>query len=370
MGAEPDIWAPLMMNSIWDPELSGLRDTRDDWLQIVARRRPGTSEEQAQAAMDLFLSQLKSEPSDLGKRAWASKIQLSSGRQGYRGASGWLSDPLRVIMAVVGLVLLIACANIANLLLARAAKRAPEVALRLTLGAGRLRLIRQFLTESALLAAAGVVLGLLFAWWIRSVILAVISEYDSSISIGSIVVIQNVRVLGFTIAVTLLTTLLFGLAPSLIATRQDVNIALKAPGAPRSRLRLSRVLVIAQVSLSLLLLTGAGLFVKTLSNLRAKDVGLDTANLIQGRIFARDAGYKEDQLPDLYERISERLTSAPGVRSATMAGAGFLTGITDGSCCIAIEGYTYRPDEERRIRTIGVRSGYFQDHGAVAAARP
>ncbi|HKQ80020.1 MAG TPA: ABC transporter permease [Blastocatellia bacterium] len=360
MGNEPDIWAPLMMNGVWDQDLSGLRNARDDWLHIVARLRPEASKAQAQAALDLFLSQIKSEPSDLGRQAWASRILLSPGSRGFSGRAGWLHDPLRVIMAVVGLVLLMACANIANLLLARTAKRAPEVAIRLTLGAGRLRLIRQFLTESALLAAAGVVLGLLFARWSRRVILALISEYDSSISIGSIVVIQNVRVLGFTIAVTLLTTLLFGLAPALIATRMDVNIALKAPSPPRSRLTLSRSLLIAQVALSLLLLTGAGLFVQTLGNLRARDIGFDTERLIQGRIFPTEAGYKEDQLPELYGRIIERLNSVPGIRSATMADAGLMIGITDGSCCIAIEGYTYHPDEERRIRTNGVRSGYFQ----------
>ncbi len=243
VGNEPDIWAPLMMNNIWDADLSGLRNVRDDWLQIVARLRPDVGEEQAQAAMDLFLPQIKSEPSELGKQAWASRILLSSGRQGFSGRAGWLSEPLHVSMAVVGLVLLIACANITNLLLARAAKRAPEVAIRLTLGAGRLRLIRQFLTESALLAVVGVVLGLFLAWWSRDIILALISEYNSSIKIDSIVVVGNARVLGFTIAISLLTTLLFGLAPALIATRQDLNTSLKAPRsrrAPRSRLPFSR----------------------------------------------------------------------------------------------------------------------------------
>jgi predicted permease len=366
VGDLPDLWAPLMMNNIWDPDLSGLRNVRDDWLQIVARLRPDVRQEQAQAAVDLFLSQIKSEQSDLGKQAWASKIQLSSGRQGFSGRAGWLSEPLRVIMSVVGLVLLIACANIANLLLARAAKRSPEVAIRLTLGAGRLRLIRQFLTESALLAVAGVVLGLLLAWWSRHVILALISEYDSSITIGSIVVIGNSRVLGFTIVVSLLTTLLFGLAPALIATRQDVNSSLKAPAsrrAPRSRTPFSRSLVIVQIALSLVLLTGTGLFVRTLRNLNAQDFGIATEHVIQGRIFAENAGYKKDQLPDLYRRILERLNSTPGIRSATMADAGFLQGITDGSCCIAVEGYSYRPDEERRIRTNGVMPGYFQTIG-------
>ncbi len=308
----------------------------------------------------------KSESSELGKQAWATRILLSPGRQGFSGRAGWLHEPLRAIMALVGLVLLIACANIANLLLARAAKRAPEVAIRLTLGAGRLRLIRQFLAESALLAGAGVVLGLLFAWWSRHIILALISEYVSSISVSSIVVIANARVLGFAIAVSLLTTLLFGLAPAIIATRQDVNTLLKAPVSRRtrsSRLSFSRSLVVAQIALSLILLTGTGLLIQTLRNLRSQDFGIATEHIIQARIFARDAGYKKDQLPDLYRRILEKMNSSPDIRSATMADAGFLQGITDGSCCIVVEGYNYPPDEGRRLRTNSVMPGYFQTIG-------
>src|SRR5262245_17592996 len=269
-GEAPDIWAPLMMASTLDERPS---DLGDGDVEIMARLRPGVSREQAQAALDIFLEQLKFEPDALGKQAGMSKIAVTPGHQGIMLNRAWLSQPLRILTVVVGLALLIACANVANLLLARAARRAPEVAVRLTIGAGRFRLVRQFLTESAMLAAAGAVLGLLFAWWGSRAILALISEFDAStgtllaVGIGSI---ADGRVLGFTIAVTLLTTLLFGLAPALIATRQDLNMALKAPAPPRSRLSLSRSLVIAQVALSLLLLTGAGLFVQTLYNLRTR----------------------------------------------------------------------------------------------------
>ncbi len=121
--------------------------------------------------------------------------------------------------------------------------------------------------------------------------------------------------------------------------------------------------MIAQIAWSLILLTGTGLFVQTLLNLRARDFGIATDHIIQGRILARDAGYKEDKLPDLYRLILERVNSSPGIRSATMADAGFLQGITDGSCCIAVEGYNYHSDEERRLRTNGVRPGYFQTIG-------
>src|SRR5262245_39356306 len=237
-GDAPDIWAPLHLVNVWDRPLSSAS------TQIMARLRPDVSKEQAQAAIDVFLAQIKSEPSELGKQmARAPKIILAPGHQGFAGARSWLSRPFRTLMAVVGLMLLIACANVANLLLARAAKRAPEVAIRLTIGAGRSRLIRQFLAESALLAGAGAALGLLFAWWGSRIILVLMSEYDPSITVG-IGEISNIRVLGFTIAVSLLTTLIFGLAPALIATRQDLNTAIKAPQLPRSRLSLSRSLVI------------------------------------------------------------------------------------------------------------------------------
>src|SRR5215510_1881376 len=320
-GEAPDIWAPLMMASTLDERPS---DLGDGDVEIMARLRPGVSREQAQAALDIFLEQLKFEPDALGKQAGMSKIAVTPGHQGIMLNRAWLSQPLRILTVVVGLALLIACANVANLLLARAARRAPEVAVRLTIGAGRFRLVRQFLTESAILAAAGAVLGLLFALWGSHVILALISEFDSAFSLGSISVIPNARVFGFTISVALLATFIFGLAPALIATRQDLNTALKAGTRRHGRLSLSRSLVIAQVALSLLLLTGAGLFVQTLSNLRARDFGFDAERLIQGRIVPEDAGYKKDQIPGLYSRILERLNSAQGVRSATMSDVGFL----------------------------------------------
>jgi predicted permease len=361
VGRAPDIWAPLMMLNVVFKDRADLSDIDDYGMEMIARLQPGVSEEQAQAALDLFLGQNKSEPGadKIGK---ASKIVLSPGRQGTPFFRDWISQPLRILMAGVGLVLLIACANVANLLLARAARRAPEVAIRLTIGAGRFRLVRQFLTESALLAAAGAVLGLLFAWWGCRVILALISEYDSAFSLGPMSVIPNARVFGFTISVALLATFTFGLAPALIATRQDLNTALKAGTRRRGRLSLSRSLVIAQVALSLLLLTGAGLFVQTLSNLRGRDFGFDAERFIQGRIVAEDAGYKKDQIPGLYSRILERLNSAPGVRAATMSDVGFLYYIST-MCCIAVEGYTDRPDENRTVQTNSVRPGYFQALG-------
>jgi predicted lysophospholipase L1 biosynthesis ABC-type transport system permease subunit len=197
-------------------------------------------------------------------------------------------------MAVVALVLLIACANVANLLLARATARQKEVAVRHAIGAGRFRLIRQFLTESLILATFGGVLGLLFAWWGSRALLLLVSGDSSPIPID---VTPNVRILSFTFAVSVLTALLFGLAPAWIITRPNVSSALKVTTPARPRLGLSRLLVVSQVTFSLLLLIGAGLFLKTLHNLRTINLGFQAEQLIQARISPRSSGYKPEQYP-------------------------------------------------------------------------
>jgi predicted permease len=266
------------------------------------------------------------------------------------------STPLRVLMAAVVLVLLIACANVANLLLARGAARQKEIGIRLAIGAGRFRLIRQFLTESLMLATAGGILGLFFAWWGSRILLVLVSGGAQPIPID---VEPNARLIGFTFAVSLSTAFLFGLAPALIATRQEVNSALKAVTLARPRLSLSRPLVVAQVALSLLLLTGAGLFVQTLRNLRTLDLGFAAEHVLQARINPSAGVYKPEQLAELYRRLLERLNSTPGVRSASLSASGFRTGTTR-TCCIAVEGFTHRASEDREVQILNVTPGYFQ----------
>src|SRR5262245_32658390 len=320
VGRAPDIWAPLMMQPPLDRGQSYIGEANLGWLRIMARRRPGVSEAQAQASLAMRLEQIKAEPDDLGRSARnIAKVDLFSGSQGLAEFRNEFSKPLRVLMAVVGLVLLIACANVANLLLARATTRQKEVAIRLAIGAGRFRLIRQFLTEIALLAAGGGAIGLLFAWWGSRLLLLLVSSDSTPIPID---VTPNARILGFTIAVSLLTALIFGLAPAMAATRQDGAAALKMTVLARPRLSLSRFLVVAQVALSLLLLTGAGLFVRTLRNLRTLDLGFSAENVLQARINPQASGYKQEQLPALYRRLLERLNAAPGISSVSMAGRG------------------------------------------------
>ena len=360
VGRAPDIWAPLMMQPAFDRGQSYLADANTGWLRVMARLQPGVSEAQAQASLSLALEQIKAEQDDVGESARnIAKIELTPGGRGLEDFRARFSKPLRLLMAVVGLVLLIACANVANLLLARATNRSREVAIRLAIGAGRFRLIRQFLTESVLLAVVGGAIGLLLAWWGSHLLLVLASGDSSAIPID---VTPNARILGFTLLVSLLTALIFGLAPAFAATRQDVNAALKKTTIARHRLSLSRFLVIAQVALSLLLLTGAGLFAQTLRNLRTLDLGFAAESVIQARINPQASGYKQEQLPDLYRRLLERLNSAPGVSSVSMAGSGFRTG-TSRTCCISVEGYAHSPNEDREIQINRVMPGYFQTMG-------
>ena len=357
VGQAPDIWAPLMMQPPLDRGQSYIGDASTGWIRIMARLKPGVDETQARAWLALRLEQIKAEPDRVGR--YLSKIEPFYGGRGLAEFRNQYSKPLRVLMAVVGLVLLIACANVANLLLARATTRQREVTIRLAIGAGRFRLIRQFLTESVLLAAAGGAIGLLFAWWGSRLLLVLVSGDSAPIPID---VTPNARILGFTIGISLLTALIFGLAPAMAATRQDVNAALKMTVFARPRPSLSRFLVVAQVALSLLLLTGAGLFVRTLRNLRTMDLGFDAENVLQVRINPQVSGYKQEQLPDLYQRLLERLNSTPGIQHASMAGSGFRNGGSR-SCCISVEGYTPRPDEDREVQTNRVTPGYFQTMG-------
>lgn len=220
-------------------------------------------------------------------------------------------------------------------------------------------LIRQFLTESILLALAGAGLGLIFASWGSRFLLVMASEGNTPIPIN---VSLNLRILGFTMLLALLTAVLFGLTPALCATRQNIGATLKENPVPRSPLRLARLLVMVQVALSLLLITGAGLFVQTLRNLRARSMGFDADKVLQVRIDPQAAGYKDEQLPELYERVLNAVRSIPGVVSASTADSGFRTG-SSRTCCISLEGYTFGANDDRQIRTSRVAAGYFQTMG-------
>ena len=360
VGRAPDIWVPLMMQPNFDRGESFLGMPNMGWLRVMARLEPGGSRQQAQAALAVWLSQVQTDQSELGRNARRLRnVEVLPGSRGLSETRNKFSKQLWILTVVVGLLLLIACANVANLLLVRASARAKEVAVRLAIGAGRGRLIRQFLTESLLLAFAGAVLGLILASWGSRLLLLMASEGTRPIPID---VSLNVRILGFTMLVALFTAVLFGLTPALSATRQDVNTALKVNTVANPGLPLSRLLVVVQVALSLLLITGAGLFVQTLRNLRIRNMGFDADKVLQVRIDAQAAGYKDEQLADLYARLLKSIESVPGVVSASTSDNGFRTG-NSRTCCVAIEGYTFSANEDRQIGTGSVAPGYFKTIG-------
>ena len=331
VGVSLDVTIPLA----WEPQVTADRtNTRGAgiwWLRLMGRLRPGATIEQAQTSLagpfqasvleHRAARQARSQqpfrniaPKDLPR------LGVISGSQGEMNTRRELGKPLRLLFGVVGLVLLIACANVANLLLARASSRKKEIAVRLALGASRWRLIRQLLTESVLLAAVGGALGILFAVWIKEGLLLV-TEWGGK-EMNALIPVLDLRVLAFTIGLSLLTGVIFGTVPAMRATRLDLTPTLKDTGRGSSavgRSLLTKSLVVVQVSLSVLLLIGAGLLIRTLRNLHHVETGFNTTNLLLFDVDPSLLGYREDRLANLYEQMSAHLEAIPGVQSVTFS---------------------------------------------------
>jgi predicted permease len=360
VGRAPEIWVPMMMHPTLNPGPSLLGDPQVGWLQAIGRLQPGVTRSQGEAALTLLLDRLRADPAALGGMPrHIGTLHLADGSQGLARLREQFSLPLRILAALVAVVLLIACANVATLLLARASTRQREIAIRLAIGAGRRRLVRQLMTESVLLAAIGGSLGLLLSWWGSQVLLVMGEAQGRQIDID---VTPDARLLVFNTLVSVGAVILFGLAPALSASRADVNAELKRTPGARSRMRLSPILVVAQVALSLLLITGAALFLQTLHNLRTRDLGFAAETLVQVRTQPEASGYTREQIPGLARRIVERLRTSPGVNAVSVAHSGFATG-TSSTCCIAIPGRVFASDRERGVRMIGVGPSYFATVG-------
>ena len=369
-GQAPDIWIPLVREARLAPwgasSNGGEMWTRADywWVMIMARLKPGVSEQAAlAAAQGPFLeSAMAAAKKDL-KPGEAPQIVLVPARRGLDTISGDFSQPLRVLTVVVALVLLIACANIATLLLARATARQREIGIRLTLGASRWRLIRQLLTESVVLSAIGGILGLLLAQWGCRALLLLMSTEGVTLDLGRR---PDLTVLGFCAGVSVLTGILFGLVPAIRAARVEVGPTLKESGSGfamlGSRLRLGKVLVIVQVGLSLMLLVGAGLFVRTLLNVERQNLGFNRHNLLLFAIDPTKSGYQAQRILPLFENVRERLQAVPGVRAVTFSQQALLTGwVSNGP--IAIEGFQQKAGQDMEIYWDRVGPGFFETMG-------
>jgi predicted permease len=308
------------------PGWNGLDEKLFQSLYLIGRRKTGVSAEQASANTNLLFKEILHEyvgPNPDQKQLdniQHAQIQLTPAATGLCQLRNQFSSPLKILLAVVAMVLLVACANVANLLLARAAARQREIAVRMSLGAGRGRLIRQLLVESALLALTGAVLGVGFAWWATQLLLIMVSTGSATAPIH---VTPDVQVLGFALVSSILTVILFGTVPAFYATHLALTPALKEGRGTipsQSRSLLSRGLIVGQVALSLVLLVGAGLFLRSLENLVTVDTGFNKQNVAQMGIDPGGAGYQPDaRLGNAMEQVEQRVSALPGIQSASFA---------------------------------------------------
>jgi predicted permease len=327
VGRSPDVFVPLSMCDRLRVGAPRLPMQNAFWLDVMARLKPSVAVEQAAARANIVYQQGIGEAGgsirpNLARLLRERRVVLNPGAKGRRGAGEQLRTPLLILMTVVCLVLVIACANVANLLLARAAGRRREIAIRLALGAGRGRLLRQLLTESAVLSTAGGALGLLFALWSSRALGLFFADRFIDTAL-------DVRVLAFTLVTSVLSGVLFGVAPALRSIRADLAEAVRGDArrdGQIARLRLGRFLVAGQVGMSLVLLVGAGLFIRTLGNLRAMDPGFRGDHVLLATLNPGLSRYTPERTSAFYADVLQRVSVLPGVRAATLADSPLLSG--------------------------------------------
>ena len=370
-GDTPDLYVPIAMQKAVRPTWDALEDRKFRWLNLFARLKPGLTVPQAQAATDVtYRAILETEAAGMGSMRnpkdrnefLSSKAQLRPAAQGINGLSEQFGKPLQVLMAMVGLVLLIACANVANLMLARAAGRQREIAIRLALGAGRGRVLRQLLAEGLLVSIAGAALGLLVAHWSMAGLLRLLPEDFAGPWLTSEL---SLPLLGFTLAVALGCGVLFSLIPALQATRPNLSGTLKNQAAnvlSGGAARFRGALVVAQMSLSLLLVVGAGLFAGSLINLGKVHLGFRTERLLMFKVNATTTRPQLASAVSFYRDLQDRLSTMGGVADVAAAAYGpFGNGTTGGN--LTIEGYQPKAGEYVGASRIAVGSGFFKAMG-------
>jgi predicted permease len=346
IGEPTDLWIPIMMQDQVMQERPGLlNNPNPPWVRILARMKPEVSSKQAHANVLVVFRQMLRERAGDNPTPQAlhnienRQLDLDPGAKGYAPERRNFAKPLAILMVVVGLVLLIACANVANLLLARAAARRREMSVRLALGAGRSRIVRQLLTESLLLAVIAGAAGIAFAIWGTH---ALGKMHPLAVGLD---LRPDARLLTFTAALCLLTGILFGLAPASRSSNVAPSAGIKgnSTGAPGG-FGLGKMLVIAQVALSLVLLIGAGLFVRTLSNLKSQDLGFDREHTLMIWTAPSQTGRRGAPVADLYRTVQERISALPGVVSASPSDSGLLRG--GGGSPVKVPGYVPKSTDE------------------------
>ncbi len=380
LGASSKIFIPVMMEKeIIIGPMKFLTDRRSRWVNAFGRLKPGVTEEKAKASLQPFMhSMLEQEVKEAAfrnasaydrKEFLKSWIDVLPGSQGRASLRRELSTPLWVLMATTGMVLLIACANIANLLLARATGRQKEIAVRLAMGATRGRIVGQLLIETLSLSALGGILGLALAFWADKALMALYLPSDSgNLKISTA---PDLRILLFTLAVTVATGLVFGLAPALQSTRPDVGRTLKdqagaVVGGGHGRLR--NALVVTQVALSLLLLIGAGLFLRSLKNLSNLGPGFPAERLVAFNIDPSLNGYTPQRLNGFYQQLTDSLGTIPGVKSVSVASMRIMED-NEWDSGMTAEGYApTKPDDHPQSYMNQIGPGYFATLGVPIIA--
>jgi putative ABC transport system permease protein len=371
VGENPDVMVPVAMKAQMTPTWDDLQSRRSRWLTVMGRLKDGVSPEQAEAAMNVLyrqinedeLKEIKTASQTFRQRFAAKHLFLRAGQRGRSDLRDQFATPILVLMGMVGLVLLIACANVANLLLARGAARQKEVAIRFALGASRGAIVRQRLIESLLLAAAGAVLGLVLAWWTGSLLLRAL-PFDDATQVLSAA--PDGRVIAFALAASLFTALLFGLAPALQSSRPELTATLKdesgsvVGGTGHARFR--KGLVMAQVCLSVLLLAGAALFARSLYNLKTLNPGFQPDQLLGFSVDPALNGYSRERSLALFERLQEELSQLPDVGAATASVIPLMTD-SNWSSTVQVEGYTPKEGEDMNPDVNGVGPGFFATMG-------
>jgi putative ABC transport system permease protein len=363
-GDNPAIFVPMMMKPQITPGWNDLDARRSAWLNIIGRLGPGITSEQARAGIDPLWHSLRSEElSQMGhssqrlKDAFLNQSHLFLD-DGSKGASSGGSPALLVVMAMAALMMLMACANVGGLLLVRLGARTREISVRYALGAKRSRIIQRLLAEGLMLGLAGGIAGLLLAPQLSALLTRILwSKSAGELAFSSH---PDLRILAFNFSLTLLVSLLFSLAPAIQFWRPDFSPALRQQTATvaQGSLRLRRGLVTAQIALSLLLLVGAGLFMRTLQNLKSLDVGFITENLLTFGVDPRLAGYERSQTGPLYQRILEGAAGLPGVRSVAATTDPELADNNSGSN-ITVDSYHAAEGEDMNVEAAGISPAYF-----------
>jgi predicted permease len=370
IGSTPGLFIPITMKEQMAPAARTLADRADHWVQILGRLNPGFTPKRAEAAIaPTYHALLESEipvyrfSSDEAKRFEGKPLLLIPGSQGRPIVQLSAKQPLLIMMILVGLVLLVTCVNLASLLAARGEARQREIAVRLALGAGRWRLVRQLLTEGLVVSLAGGACGLLLAEWTMRSFLAALSVGAQILGLQSRLDHQSLL---FALGVSVVTTLLFALAPALRSTRLDLQNSLKEHGASTTvgtqSMRLRGALTIAQLALTVMMLTASGLLVKSLINLDKTNLGMKVGQVLQFSLSPDLSHYTPQQTAQLFDQLRGAISQIPGVRSVAIAMLPVFQD-TDADTNITAEGYTAKPDEDTNCQWNDISPGYFSAMG-------